>query len=67
MLSLTVAARCTADMSPIRAGSEDEALCMLKTVLWVLISVLFCQGKASLPLSADLADCCNDDRMLALL
>lgn len=55
-LLLTVPADCTADLTLISAGSEDGALCILHAVLWVLISVLFCQGKASLPLSADLAD-----------
>lgn len=53
---LTVHARCTAD------GSSA-----LRTVLWVLISVLFCQGKASLPLSADLADCSHRGCMSASL
>lgn len=58
--SVSVPAHCTADMSLIWSGSEDGVLCVLHTVLWVLISVLFCQGKASLPLSAvDLADCSN--------
>lgn len=42
--------------------------CILHTVLGVLISVLFCQGKASLPLfAADLADCSNCGCMSAFL
>lgn len=37
------------------------------TVLWVLISVLFCKGKALLPLSTDLADRSNCGCMSAFL
>lgn len=65
---LTVPVYCTADMSLIWFGSEGGVLCVLHTVLWVLISLLFCQGKASLPLSAaDLADCSNCSFMSAFL
>lgn len=30
---------------------RGRRLCVLRTVLWFLISLLFCQGKASLPLT----------------
>lgn len=66
---LTVAANwCITDMSLTWSGSEGGVLCKLHNVLWVLINVLFCQGKASLPLSAaDLADCSICSFMSAFL
>lgn len=65
---ITVPAHCNADISLIWFGSEGGVLCERHSVLWVLISVLFCQRKASLPLSVvDLADCLHCGSMSAFL